>query len=348
MDSDAPQMTRLVPIEVLNMKIIATALTALISLALPARTLVTLGDVEKFQSSELATGKTCRVTAEITHRSALRPNVYVISAIDGIGSPGVVVVAPEGCAANEGDVVNIEGAVETIDCHAAIRADRMDTARHFDLGEAPACKAADFRKGALHARRISVTGRIHPRTCHYDAKSGITTLIISYERSKIFARVPGEIDIAAFSHRDARAEGCVFNTYNADGSLAEVTLELASAGDLIPLEPEERDMRTPAIYALSFILAILFGVLGRIALKIHREKIANAAVAKERRRIADEFHDTIEQHLAAAKLYLSGIQESPELTENARAALKTVEKVLVHAKDETSAAVKRLRGEDAS
>ena len=329
------------------MKVFAVVVMALCSLVAPARTLVTLGDVVKFQTEELVVGKSCRVTAEITHRSALRPNVYVVSAISGVGSPGIVVVAPEGCGADEGDVVNIEGTVETMDRHAAIRAERMDTARHFDLREAPSCKVADFRKGALHARRVSVTGRIHPRTCHYDAKRDLTTFIISYERSKIFARVPGELDIAAFSHRDARAEGCVFNAYKEDGTLAEVTLELASAGDLIPLESEELDLRTPLIYALSLLLAILVVLLGRIALKVHREKIANAAVAKERRRLADEFHDTIEQHLAAAKLYLSGIQESPELTGNVRSALKAVEKVLVHAKDETSAAVKRLR-EDAS
>ena len=56
MNGDTPQMTLLVPISVLNMKIITATLTALITLALPARTLVTLGDVEKFQSEELATG----------------------------------------------------------------------------------------------------------------------------------------------------------------------------------------------------------------------------------------------------------------------------------------------------
>lgn len=70
-------------------------------------------------------------------------------------------------------------------------------------------------------------------------------------------------------------------------------------------------------------------------------------VAADRRRIAADLHDTIEQHLAGVKILLSAAVKPENVPEETRKVLDSAADLLIHAKGEVRAAVMDLRGDGA-
>lgn len=100
-----------------------------------------------------------------------------------------------------------------------------------------------------------------------------------------------------------------------------------------------------AVALTAFVLVILAAWVALLLRTRAAERENERIVARDRRRIADDLHDTIEQHLATAKLYLSAIHASGCVSANVSEAIRRVEDVLVHAKVEVRDAVMDLRGD---
>ena len=101
----------------------------------------------------------------------------------------------------------------------------------------------------------------------------------------------------------------------------------------------------------GFTFLALLAALGwgaAMTAKVKRERIAAEAIRVERKRMAMDLHDTIEQHLASVKIMLAGALD-PEC--NAAAARKMIERaedMLIFAKNEVRQAVMDLHGDGAA
>lgn len=81
-------------------------------------------------------------------------------------------------------------------------------------------------------------------------------------------------------------------------------------------------------------------------LRVMRQRERSAAVAEDRRRLAEELHDTIAQHLSGARLLLFSVQaEASALSEASRKALGMAGDVLESARREVRDAVLNLKAE---
>jgi len=103
-----------------------------------------------------------------------------------------------------------------------------------------------------------------------------------------------------------------------------------------------------AAIVVCALLGVVLAALAAILLHVLRRRRREALLAADRRRIAGELHDTIEQHLATAKLYLSAALNMGDDKSKIVRAVKMAESVLVHAKVEVRDAVMDLRGDGSS
>ena len=280
-------------------------------------------------------GLQCCMLAQVVHASSLRRNLYLVTDPSRTRDAGVVLFAPDGALFGEGDILAVEGATSIYLRHLAIRAVKAEVVRHAPLTETRAGKYSDLRKGVLHARRVWLEGMVESIT----VERGVTTFTLTADRNIATCRVKGSLP-ERFRGKQVRVVGCVFQSYNESGVVCDPVLELEDTDDIKILNP---DYRTPVIWSLSALLALVIVVLAATWLKVHREHIANAAVERERQRLAVELHDTIEQHLATVKILLSGALGLDGLPEEACETLQKAAQVLVHAKVAVRDAVMDLR-----
>lgn len=308
------------------------------AIALGAETIERLEDVRDLKGAKSdAASRPCRLVAQVIHASALRPATYVVTPPFRNKEPGVILIAQEGFQFSDGDVLAIEGETFIANGHPSIRAAKAEVVRSAPLGEARHGKYSDLRKGLLHARRIAIGGFMSEPV----EKDGVTTFVLSTEGNNATCRVPGRISQSMIGKRLVLT-GCVLNDYNETGTIGSPILELEDADDIKLMED---DWRTPALWAVSSILAFVLVAFTVLWQRVRRERIAAQAVAADRRRMAGELHDTIEQHLATAKILLSGALGVSGMPEEASDAVKTAAGVIAHAKIEVRDAVMDLRSE---
>lgn len=101
--------------------------------------------------------------------------------------------------------------------------------------------------------------------------------------------------------------------------------------------------RNAAWVAVVLLLA-LTGVGVWSILRARRERGRMAAIAAERKRMAADLHDTIEQNLAGAKMLMeSSLSIAPEVPPAVEEAVKGAAAILAHAKSEIRATIFNLR-----
>lgn len=132
-----------------------------------------------------------------------------------------------------------------------------------------------------------------------------------------------------------------------------VRLCVASVDDIL-LMPDEgyfkRNRARIVTTALSVIVAVLFVILLALALfavRHRRMRLAAEAVMGERKRMADDLHDTIEQHLAGAGMLIK-LARMPQnaLSETVDRTLQETGDVLLRAKHEMRDIVWGLKNDD--
>ena len=283
-------------------------------------------------------GRSCNFRAQILQVSALRPGVCIIGRVDMPNPRGYLLYAPALTGLEEGDVVAIEGETVEVLKHIAVRARTVEVLRSAPLGDAPDGKFYNLRTGKLHARRCAFGGTV----VSVAATDGATVFKLANGPSEAFCKIPGAPSVKVGDK--VRVTGCVFNTYNESGTVSESMVELSGSGGIAFLAHDRHDAVIAALLALSGALA---AALLAIFLRIRRDRLTARVLAAERRRLAGDLHDTIEQHLAGVKILLT-CALSGEGTEDARRAyLKEAAQMLIHAKNEVREVVMNLRNDDA-
>lgn len=295
-------------------------------------------EVRKLSRDAENEGRECRFAAIVIHASQLHQGMYVVANPNRQQEQGVVVFTDGLQMFDEGDIVAIEGSVVIHSMHAAVKASRMEALGREALASARRAKYFDLRKGYYHARRISIVGRIESARRGAD---GVTSFVLAFEQNHARCCVDGYMH-NRYVGKNVVVTGCGFNSYNADGTVHLPVVELGGLDDIKIVNP---DYTTPALVVLALAFLVALVVLFAMYIRIRRERAANAAVAKERRRMARELHDTIEQHLATAKILLSGALDAKGLPESAREAVRTAAGVLAAAKVEVRDAVSGLQEE---
>ncbi len=258
---------------------------------------------------------------------------------------GAMVLCGDGVALPQnGDLVLVSGQTVKYEGLPAVKAERLDVIRSTTLPIAPGVKQADFRRGLLFNRRISLTGKAVGMRGESAAGGPVTVMSLELDNYVVCVKMPGVVDADGVVGETVRATGLAVNRYADDGLFLDVELEVSGVDALDVIERNEAaPYIIAAICVLGAIVLFFAGtsfVLWRRAVRVKRDM---EVVAAERRRMAADLHDTIEQHLAGANLIAAGVQSldgvSPEVVE----AMKTLAGLLANAKAEVRSAVMNLR-----
>ena len=296
----------------------------------------------RLSSEEAAKGRPCRFQGVVIHASALRPRTWVVSSEDVMR--GGIVVHGEGddCASlfETGDVVFVDGVTEADGMFPSVRARHIEKRGTLSINTDIYRKYYDFRKGYLHGRTMRLKGTVRD-VSHSD---GVSVITLRVDRQLARLIVPGRVNAKSSIGRQVRAVGCVFNRYSSDGAFVEGVLELEGPENLMFLDPDPiPDWVLPIVGALAAVLGLWCFSL---VIRAKRERHAQAAVAAERRRMAADLHDTIEQHLAGARMLLNGALSVPGTPPQVVAALEAAGGILANAKIQTRDAVLNLRADE--
>ena len=306
-----------------------------------------VGDVLGIDAGAGAEGVSCHLVGEVIHASRLRENLIVIVEPGKASFRGVATIIPDGVALSSGDIVEVEGETTTLMRHAAIRASRIRLVSHGKLPEARQGKFVDARNNRLHLRRVSMRGVVSDIVIQSEGEARRTVFRLRNDRSYIECRLRGELPARYCDIGEVMATGVVFSRYDDAGALALTSLELESIADITLLDASAYWWRI-ASYALMSVVAALAVFLVYLLLRIRRAAITAKAIASERRRMASDLHDTLEQNVAGVKMLITAALKIPGVPDASRTLLTQAATLLGHAKSEVRHAVMDLRSDGAS
>ena len=292
----------------------------------------------------VATGSVLSVRGIVTFMSGLESNRFTVASEDHPNQRGIEVVSKVPCMDLEcGAVVLVSGTAFERNGAVSVEADAVDVIRVEKLSPPPVAKQSDYRKGLLDGRVIALEGTVREvRPAPPDAgdASDILLLMDGYTAT---ARLPWRIDGADIVGEPVRISGLA-RAVVIDGKRVDSMLEVENPGSIV----HTRDSAADRIFvyssvALGGVLACVSAVLLMLWLRIVRERREAAVVAAERRRMAADLHDTIEQHLAGANLLAASVMQLDGTPENVRSAMKNLMSLLANAKLEVRSAVLNLR-----
>jgi len=298
----------------------------------------------KLEPEEVAKGGEASVRGVVTFVSGIERR-FVIAPQENPRHAGVMVLCGDGVASPEnGDLVLASGQTVRYGGLPAVKAARVDVIRSTTLPIASGAKQADFRRGLLYNRRISLTGKAVGMRGESAAGSPVTVMSLELDNYVACVKIPGEVDADDVVGETVRVTGLAVNRNAEDGLFLDAELEVSGVD---ALDVVERNAAAPfivaAMCALGAVVLFFAGtsfVLWRRGMRVRRDM---EVVAAERRRMAADLHDTIEQHLAGANLIAAGVQSlygvAPEVVE----AMKTLAGLLANAKAEVRSAVMNLR-----
>ena len=300
----------------------------------------------KLEPEEVAKGGEASVRGVVTFVSAIDRR-FVVAPQDNPRHAGVVVLPRDGIARPEnGDLVFVAGRLRRHDGLPAVEARRVDVIRGTTLPLASEAKQSDFRRGLLYNRRISLTGTVATMRSEMIGGGQVTVLGLLLDNYTACVRSPGALEPKDVVGERARVTGLAINRYADDGMFLDAELELAGVDAMDVMERDS--ILTYVIMAMCVLGAgIVFFVVVSFVLwrRNVQERREAAAVAAERRRMAADLHDTIEQHLAGANLIAAGVLAIEDVSEDVKSAMKTLTGVLANAKAEVRSAVLNLRGD---
>lgn len=206
-----------------------------------------------------------------------------------------------------------------------------------------------------HYRLCKITGRAVSAEVLAD---GSTEVSISVGKARISARLEAESPRIVAMTRDGplvTVTGVLKVRLESDAKMGHVlqlrgfTVLLRDESDVqVDFDGAARRRQLARLAKAAGLLSLLpLAVLAAFAwLRSARQRERSAAVAGERRRMAEELHDTIAQHLSGARLLLYSVQaESKSLSEASRQALSMAGDVLESARREVRDAVMNLKSE---
>ena len=304
----------------------------------------------KFTVEDCDAGTNALVRGIVTHVSVLRDNVFLLAPADGPARQAMVVLSNDALASPvPGDVVQVEGAADWNMNHPELIAGRVELIRSAPAPRARGVKQADFRHGILDGRLAALTGVVTEIHNSSTETGPVLSIGIRIDNYTAIVKAPGAVDAAAYLGRKVTARGAVFNRYGRNGDFLDAELELSSLADL-----EFHDGEAIPVYLVvaaavtGTVLVAAIGTLLFLWRKSRRERRVMEVIAAERRRMAADLHDTIEQHLAGANLLAAGVLALDDVPADVAEAMKSLSDLLANAKAEVRSAVTNLRatGED--
>ena len=297
----------------------------------------------RLSPEKVAAGGEASVRGVVTFVSGIDRR-FVVAPQDNPRHAGVMILCGGVSSPENGDLVLVSGRAVRFAGLPALDALRVDVIRRTTLPLASGAKQADFRRGLLYNRRICLTGMASGMRVESAAGGPTTMLNLELENYTACVRIPGEVEADGVVGETVRATGLAINRYADDGLFLDAELEVSGVD---ALDVVERNPAAPFVVAAICFLgaAIVFFagtsfVLWRRGARVKHDM---EVVAAERRRMAAELHDTIEQHLAGANLIAAGVLSldgvQPEVVE----AMKTLAGLLANAKAEVRSAVMDLR-----
>ena len=295
---------------------------------------------------DVSRGDKVAVRGVVTFVSAIDRR-FVVAPQDNPRHAGVVVLPMDGIARPEnGDLVFVAGRLQRHAGLPAVEAGRVDVIRGTTLPLASGAKQSDFRRGLLYNRRISLTGTVATMRSETVEGGQVTVLGLLLDNYTACVRIPGALEPKDVVGERARVTGLAINRYADDGMFLDAELELAGVDAMDVLERDR--LLTYVIVAMCVLGAGIVFFVG-VSLVLWRRNVQErreaAAVAAERRRMAADLHDTIEQHLAGANLIAAGVLALEDVPDDVKSAMKTLTGVLANAKAEVRSAVLNLRGD---
>ena len=298
----------------------------------------------KLEPEEVAKGGEASVRGVVTFVSGIERR-FVIAPQENPRHAGVMVLCGDGVASPEnGDLVLASGQTVRYGGLPAVKAARVDVIRSTTLPIASGAKQADFRRGLLYNRRISLTGKAVGMRGESAAGSPVTVMSLELDNYVACVKIPGEVDADDVVGETVRVTGLAVNRNAEDGLFLDAELEVSGVD---ALDVVERNAAAPfivaAMCALGAVVLFFAGtsfVLWRRGMRVRRDM---EVVAAERRRMAADLHDTIEQHLAGANLIAAGVQSLDGVTPEVVEAMKTLAGLLANAKAEVRSSVMNLR-----
>ena len=298
----------------------------------------------KLEPEEVAKGGEASVRGVVTFVSGIERR-FVIAPQDNPRHAGVMVLRGDGVVSPEnGDLVLVSGQTIKYGGLPAVKATRVDVIRSTTLPIASGVKQADFRRGLLFNRRISLTGKAVGMRGESAAGANITVMSLELDNYVACVKIPGVVDADGVVGETVRVTGLAVNRNADDGLFLDAELEVSGVDALDVIEKNEAaPFIIAAICVLGAVVLFFAGtsfVLWRRAVRVKRDM---EVVAAERRRMAADLHDTIEQHLAGANLIAAGVQSLDGVTPEVVEAMKALAGLLANAKAEVRSSVMNLR-----
>jgi len=298
----------------------------------------------KLEPEEVAKGGEASVRGVVTFVSGIERR-FVIAPQDNPRHAGVMVLCGADVTSPEnGDLVLVSGQTIKYGGLPAVKATRVDIIRSTTLPIASGVKQADFRRGLLFNRRISLTGKAVGMRGESAAGANITVMSLELDNYVACVKIPGVVDADGVVGETVRVTGLAVNRNADDGLFLDAELEVSGVDALDVIERNEAaPYIIAAICVLGAIVLFFAGMsffLWRRGVRVKRDM---EVVAAERRRMAADLHDTIEQHLAGANLIAAGVQSLDGVTPEVVEAMKTLAGLLANAKAEVRSSVMNLR-----
>ena len=298
----------------------------------------------KLEPEEVAKGGEASVRGVVTFVSGIERR-FVIAPQDNPRHAGVMVLRGDGVASPEnGDLVLVSGQTIRYGGLSAVKATRVDVIRSTTLPIASGVKQADFRRGLLFNRRISLTGKAVGMRGESAAGGPVTVMNLELDNYVACVKIPGVVDADGVVGETVRVTGLAVNRNAEDGLFLDAEFEVSGVD---ALDVIEKNAAAPFIIAAMCVLGavVLFFAgmsffLWRRGVRVKRDM---EVVAAERRRMAADLHDTIEQHLAGANLIAAGVQSLDGVTPEVVEAMKALAGLLANAKAEVRSSVMNLR-----
>ena len=298
----------------------------------------------KLEPEEVAKGGEASVRGVVTFVSGIERR-FVIAPQDNPRHAGVMVLCGDGVSSPEnGDLVLVSGQTIRYGGLPAVKATRVDVIRSTTLPIALEVKQADFRRGLLFNRRISLTGKAVGMRGESAAGANITVMSLELDNYVACVKIPGVVDADGVVGETVRVTGLAVNRNADDGLFLDAELEVSGVD---ALDVIEKNAAAPFIIAAMCVLGavVMFFAgmsffLWRRGVRVKRDM---EVVAAERRRMAADLHDTIEQHLAGVNLIAAGVQSLDGVTPEVVEAMKALAGLLANAKAEVRSSVMNLR-----
>lgn len=297
------------------------------------------------------TGEVAGVKASglVSHASALKPGLFIVTFPDKPYKGGVpVVFGSSGPLPSEGDEISFGGTAVYRGEHVSVMADGFVKIGESEPSYGRNARAVDMRKGLLDYRTVTYEGTV--RQVIHENTDGIDMTVIraSSGKSSVNICVPGILLDKLYLGRRIKVEGCVFPRFDATGRARAHSIEVSSKDSVTILNPPAEPLIPDWAYwfaGAALTLAFLASLVAWI--RARRRRIALEAVTAERKRMAADLHDTIEQHLACVNLLLGGALNNDTLPERTVKTLTRATEVLANAKLEVRDAVLNLRSDEA-